>query len=50
MYDPFEVGKTGSRGTRGRIEERFRLHVRGGSDIDLPVSRSRVAGAVAARG
>lgn len=46
MYDPFEVGKTGSRGTRGRIEECIRLQVCIGSDIDLLVSRSQVAGAV----
>ena len=50
MYDPFEVGKTGSRGTRGRIEERIRLRVQSGSDIDLLVSRSQVAGAVEAGG
>jgi len=50
MYDPFEVGKTGSRGTRGRIKERFSAGGRAGSNIGLSVSRTGVAEAVEAMG
>lgn len=50
MYDPFEVGKTGSRGTRGRIEEHFSPGGRAGSNIGLSVSRIGVAEAEEATG
>jgi hypothetical protein len=50
MYDPFEVGKAGSRGTRGRIEERFSLEGRTGSTIGLSVSRIGVAETAEATG
>ncbi len=49
MYDPFEVGKTESRGTRGQIVVRLPPPVRGGSDIEPSVSRSQVSGASGAR-
>jgi hypothetical protein len=50
MYDPFEVGKTGSRGTRGQIEERFSRGGPAGPNIGLSVSRTRVAETAVATG
>jgi hypothetical protein len=50
MYDPFEVGKTGSRGTRGRIEERFSPEGRAGPNIGHSVSRIGVAETAEATG
>jgi hypothetical protein len=50
MYDPFEVGKTGSRGTRGRIEESFSRGGLAGWNIDLSLSWTRVAETVEATG